>query len=245
MLIILTIMVASCSDDNDAPTPSTKMVLTSIQGGYLDDTTYGYTFIYNNDGTVKEMTTDTGDKYQYIFNETSIEVKEQEKGEQEIKTYTFQLKDGLVVKNCDGTNFLYNASGRMVSTTNDNSLLTWTDGNISNVQETSSYVGTSEWTYVYSDKTNLANFNYLLGFMYSSCYPSETNSPSQAFAAILYLQGYFGMDSKNICKQINVDGDLDRTIEYTSVNAHGYPEKIKIVDYDRDVQVYTLTWSKM
>ncbi len=243
-LISLVAVMSSCSKDdkNDGPDePDVKMVLTEMRGGYVNLSGIpetGFAAKYDSKGRVIEFTPINNDHYSYQFSYSDNRINCTIFGED----VTYDIVDGKIVKDSDGRVYTYDGNDQLVKVADDEGVtsLSWSSGNITAASD--NWDGEiDKWTLSYSDKANVGNLNYALNVAFSTCYPSEGGWLEVPLA----LSGYFGKVGKNLCTCLSISGHLDRTIEYSDYNSNGYPQTLKITDSDGDVQLYTLTWTKL
>lgn len=231
--------ISSCSDDKDKDEPNVpdvKMVLVGLQGGYEEGPTppVQLEVKYDSNGRVKEIRWDLDSDWEiYTYTDSKITCD----------NLSYTLNNGKIISDSDGYSYTYNSSNQVTKVTrgtSDSCSLIWKEGNVTSAED--NWGEDKEiYTLSYSDKTDIAALNYLAGWLFSTSYPSELSSVDW----VLALGGYFGNISKNLCKEIYVDGSFDRSFEYSSYNEYGYPTVLDIIDSEGSKQHYILKWNKL
>lgn len=241
------IIISSCSNDtkdDDIILPQAKMVLTEMRGNYVNasynTSTAGFQAKYDNNGRITQMRVYGYNGWEdwetYNYSDTKITVGDNNE--------SYDLVNGKIVKDSDGTIYDYNSNNQLVkiSRGDGTSNLTWDECNIISVEDKYNW-GSEKYTLSYvprslSDFSPIGILNYALNEAYSTCYPSEGSWINIGLA----MSGFFGNTPENLCKSISIDGKIDRSFEYPEKNNFGYPTKVIITDSDGDVQEYTLVW---
>lgn len=233
-IVLTALTMTSCSnDDGDSPeAPKVKMALSSMRGGYVDQSyQFSITDIkYDANGRVTGYTYDNK-KVTYTYSDTKIVKRTENYSDVE-----YVVKDGLIISS-ESTTYSYDGNNQLVKIGGNgwSYTYTWENGNpIAMTEKEDSYSAKS--TFEYSNESNVLSGNFqdeTFSTVYMNCEP------------FLCAAGYFGKQPKNLVSKIYVSGKLDRSFAYTSPNAEGYPTKMEIVDDDTDIQEYTLSWIKI